>query len=101
LGKQESAPIANIWIIMPELVTVIAQRQWLWQRAIKGLELSKTRDPIDIRKPYRSRAIRVGVTQRMFGKARRTNGVGKILAQFMDGSGWTEVYSPISAPKWV
>lgn len=98
---EKTAAITDIGIIVPKLVTVIAQREWLGQRAFKRLEPPKATQPVWIIETQRRRTMRVGIAQGQFRKVGRLDRIEKIFAQRMNGGFGLKRYSPSSAPKWV
>ena len=66
LREQKAAPVAQIGVVVLELVPVVLQRQWLGQRAFKGLEPPEMRQPALVGQPAQPdarRPVTVGVAQ--------------------------------------
>ena len=87
LGKQEAAPVADIGVIVAELVAVIAQRQRLGQIAGQRLETAEMADPFGIAQPGETDRLVPAVVaeaQLMAREVGRAHGIGQPAAQLGD-----------------
>jgi hypothetical protein len=73
LREQEAAPVAELGIVGPELVPVVAQRQRLLEIAGQRLEAAEVRGPVHLRQPT-SAAARSFRSAGALGKVCRRTG---------------------------
>ena len=91
LGEQEAAPVAELRVIHPELVSVIAQRERLRMAAGQWREAPEMLDPFGVGQRAQTDPLGpalIAITQYMRGKRRRRDHVVERVAELgMAGRG--------------